>query len=75
MQAEKEKFIAKHKIKKSAAEAMENVKLSGDKTVVQIPRKRSDNEDDSGDEIAAIERKVRSKMGDKKFSNKRQRTN
>ena len=74
MQVEKDKFISKHKIKKSTAEAIENVKLQGDRTVVSIPRSRSDN--GTEDNVQALEKKVRSKggKGDKAFSNKRQRT-
>ena len=42
--------------------------------VVSIPRKskRSDDEDDG--DLAVLEQKVRSKKGDKPFSNKRQKT-
>ena len=54
MQAQKDKFIQKHKIKKSHQEMLEDVKMSGNATVVSIPRKRSDNEDEDGD-LAAIE--------------------
>ena len=75
MQADKEKFISKHKIRKSTAEAIEGVTLDGSKTVVSIPRKRSNDEDDEGEGLAALEQKVRGKKkGDKGFSNKRQRT-
>ena len=74
MQADKEKFIAKHKIKKSQSEAIESVKLTAGSTVVSIPRKRSENEDEEGEDLAALEQKVRSKKGEKPFSNKRQRT-
>ena len=74
MQADKEKFIAKHKIKKSQSEAIESVKLAEGATVVSIPRRRSDNDEGNGDELAALEQKVRSKKGDKPFSNKRQKT-
>ena len=49
---------------------LEDVKLSGSTTVVQIPRKRSAEDDEEGD-LAAIEQKVRSKKGEKPFSNKR----
>ena len=72
MQADKEKFIAKHKIKKSASEALESLTMGiSPANVVSIPRKskRSDDEDDS--DLAALEQKVRSKKGDKPFSNKR----
>lgn len=83
LQSDKERFIAQHKIKKGAGEALEKVAATSLKGIVTIPRrKRSDNEDGSGDEIAAIEQKVRSKgkggkggKGEKGgFSNKRQRT-
>ena len=74
MQADKEKFIAKHKIKKSQSEAIESVKLTAGSTVVSIPRKRSENDDEEGEDLAALEQKVRSKKGEKPFSNKRQRT-
>ena len=73
MQEEKDKFISKHKIKKSAAEALG--KLSGNLNVVSIPRKRSEDDADEG-ALATLEQKTRSKKTDKKgFSNKRQRTN
>lgn len=73
MQVEKDKFISKHKIKKSTADAIENVKLEGDRTIVSIPRARGDNGTD--DNVEALEKKVRSKgKGDKAFSYKRQRT-
>ena len=76
MQSDKEKFIAKHKIKKSQADAIEGVKLGEGQTRVSIPRKRSGEEDDEeGNALSTLERKVRSKKGDGKgFSNKRQRT-
>ena len=72
MQADKEKFIAKHKIKKSASEAIESMAGVGNPAnVVSIPRrsKRSDDEDEG--DLAAIEKKVRTKKGEKPFSNKR----
>ena len=80
MQSDKDKFIARHKIKKSAHEAIEKAADGKIKGHVTIPRKRSDNEDGSEDDLAAIEQKVRSKAAggkggaNKGFSNKRQRT-
>ena len=78
MQDDKDKFIAKHKIKKGQSDALESAAAErsiGEKhTVVSIPRKRSDNGDDSDGELAALEKKVRSHKGDKAFSNKRQKT-
>ena len=76
MQADKDSFVSKHKIKKSQSEAIEKAQMNKD-GIVQIPRKRpgeADNADDD-DELTTLEKKVRSKKGDKQFSNKRQRTN
>ena len=74
MQADKDSFIAKHKIKKSQSEAIEKAKMGKD-GIVQIPRKRPGETDDADDdELTTLEKKVRSKKGDKQYSNKRQRT-
>lgn len=72
MQDDKDKFIAMHKIKKSQTDALDGVQLGEGKTVVSIPRKRKGEEDDDDSKpLAALEQKVRSKKGEKGFSNKR----
>ena len=58
MDKEKEAFIKRHAIKKSAQDAISNVELKQNQTVVSLPRKRVASDDDELESVENLEKKL-----------------